>query len=287
MARPLKLKACKDSGSGKCRVNVPPRVSPSGRRERRFFDTSGAADAFIEKLKCRRDNLAAIDRTLAPAQLLDAAAALDTLSDYPQTTLLEAARGYLEMLKARAGSITLGFERFTEAKKHKSKFYLRDIKWVSDRLRPVHTRLVSSITHRELAAALGPLPDSSRNHMLRTLRALFRFGHDLGYLQEVPVWRNDFAPAKRTQVEVLPVEKIRRLIEAALKGAVGTLPRVRVLHLETWIMQAYGGKVPLLVDLMVFLRSMCFRLFDLGTQFRKDTGLVYSIDACFMNEAFA
>ena len=30
---------------------------------------------------------------------------------------------------------------------------------------------------------------------------------------------------------------------AALKGAIGTLPSVRVLHLETWIMQAYGGKI--------------------------------------------
>jgi hypothetical protein len=74
---------------------------------------------------------------------------------------------------------------------------------------------------------------------------------------------------------------------AALKGAIGTLSSVRVLHLETWIMQAYGGKIPLLVDLMVFLRPLRFRLFDLGTQFRTDTGALYSIDASFVNENFA
>jgi FkbM family methyltransferase len=74
---------------------------------------------------------------------------------------------------------------------------------------------------------------------------------------------------------------------AGLKGAITTLPSVRVLHLETWIMQGYGGKIPLLVDLMVFLRSLRFRLFDLGTQFRTETGALYSIDACFVNEAFA
>jgi FkbM family methyltransferase len=73
---------------------------------------------------------------------------------------------------------------------------------------------------------------------------------------------------------------------AALKGAIGALPSVRVLHLETWIMQAYGGKIPLLVDLMVFLRPLRFRLFDLGTQFRTDTGACYSIDASFVNENF-
>ena len=55
---------------------------------------------------------------------------------------------------------------------------------------------------------------------------------------------------------------------AALKGAIATLPSVRALHLETWIMQAYGGKIPLLADLMVFLQPLRFRLFDLGTQFR-------------------
>jgi FkbM family methyltransferase len=74
---------------------------------------------------------------------------------------------------------------------------------------------------------------------------------------------------------------------AALKGAIATLPSVRALHLETWIMQAYGGKIPLLVDLMAFLQPLRFRLFDLGTQFRKDDGALYSIDACFVNEAFA
>jgi len=52
-------------------------------------------------------------------------------------------------------------------------------------------------------------------------------------------------------------------------------------------MQAYGGKIPLLVDLMIFLRPLRFRLFDLGTQFRKDNGVLYSIDACFVNENFA
>ena len=59
---------------------------------------------------------------------------------------------------------------------------------------------------------------------------------------------------------------------AALKGAVMTLRSVRALHLETWIMQAYGGKIPLLLDLMIFLRPLGFRLFDLGTQFRQKSG---------------
>lgn len=74
---------------------------------------------------------------------------------------------------------------------------------------------------------------------------------------------------------------------AALKGAITTLPNVRVLHLETWIMQEYGAATPLLEELMEFLRPLKFRLFDLGMQYRHDDGTLYSIDACFVNEAVA
>ena len=74
---------------------------------------------------------------------------------------------------------------------------------------------------------------------------------------------------------------------AALRGAIATLPAVRALLLETLIMQAYGGKVPLLADLTAFLKPLNFRLFDVGTQFRKDDGKLYAIDACFVNEAVA
>lgn len=73
---------------------------------------------------------------------------------------------------------------------------------------------------------------------------------------------------------------------AALRGAIGTLPAVRVLHLETWIMQGYGGKIPLLSDLTAFLKPLNFRLFDVGTQFRTDDGTLYAIDASFVNEAW-
>src|SRR4029077_5564455 len=66
------------------------------------------------------------------------------------------------------------------------------------------------------------------NNMLRTLRALFRYGHDLCYLEEVPVRRSDFAPIKRTQVEVLPVGKIRRLLEVALEQDPALLPLLLV-----------------------------------------------------------
>jgi integrase len=217
MARPLELEAVR-LANGKWRVNVIARLSPTGKRQQRRFDTKQSALAFIEELKARRDNIAAINRTLTPSQLLDAASAFDLLANHPDATLSEATRVYLEVSKTRGVSVTLEelFARFKAAKKHKSKSYLRDIKWTGDRLIPLHAKLVSDITRPELAGLLSPLPDSSRNSMLRVLKALFRYGHDLGYLKEIPVRRSDFAPTKRTEIDVLPAGKIRCLLEAAL-----------------------------------------------------------------------
>ena len=232
MARLLELEPIRLT-NGKWRVNVIPALSPTGKRQQLRFDTKQAALALIEELKARRDNTAAVNRTLSPAQLLDAASAFELLTDHPTATLSDAARIYLDVIKTRIASITLEelFKRFKAAKKHKSKFYLRDIKWVSDRLSPLHAKLVSDITRAELAALLGPLPDSSRNNMLRTLRGLFRYGHDLGYLKEVPIRRNDFVEIKRAEIDVLLVGKIRRLLETALAHDAGLLP---LLLIETF-----------------------------------------------------
>jgi integrase len=232
MARLLELEPIR-LPNAKWRVNVIAPLSPTGKRQQLRFDTKQTALALIEELKARRDNTAAVNRALSPAQLLDAASAFELLADHPSATLSEAARIYLEVLKTRVASITLEklFERFKAAKKHKSKFYLRDIKWACDRLSPLHSKLVSDITRPELGALLGPLPDSTRNNMLRTLRALFRYAHDLGYLKEVPIRRNDFAEIKRSEIDVLAVGKIRRLLEATLEHDPELLP---LLLIETF-----------------------------------------------------
>jgi integrase len=229
MARPLELEPIR-LADGKWRVNVIAALSPTGKRQQLRFDTKQTALALIEELKARRDNTAAVNRALSPAQLLDAASAFELLTDQENATLTEAAQIYLEIIKTRIASISSGelFDRFKAAKKHKSKSYLRDIKWVCDRLSPLHAKLVSDITRPELATLLGPLPDSSRNNMLRTLKALFRYGHDLGYLKEIPVRRSDFAPSKRTEIDVLPVGKIRRLLEMTLLRDPALIPLLAV-----------------------------------------------------------
>ncbi len=202
MARPLKFKPSRDTQSGKWRVNVIARLSPYGKRERRLFDTQAAALGFIEELKARRDNIAAIP-ALTVSELVDAAAALELISDFPGLTLVQAVRSYILGEKARGASVTIAelFGQFRAAKGTKSASYQRDIRWASDRMEAFMNTKASDITRVHIANAVAGMPDSSCNTVLRALRALFRFGHDLGYLTELPVRRGDFAEIKREELE--------------------------------------------------------------------------------------
>jgi integrase len=230
MARPLRLKARRDPSNGKWRVNVIERLSPSGRRERRFFDTLQAANAYIEELKSRRDNLAALPG-FSPVQLLDAAAALELLSEeHPNATLLQAVRSFIATERQARASVTLAelFDSFRAARATKSASYRRDIRWATDRMRPFMAFAACDIGRSHIGQALEGLPPSSRNNVLRALRAVFRYGHDLGYLKELPVRRNDFATIKRQELSILSVGKIRALLEAALDHDPELLPLLLV-----------------------------------------------------------
>lgn len=84
------------------------------------------------------------------------------------------------------------------------------------------------IGRSHVSQAVDGLAPSSRNNVLRALRAIFRYGHDLGYVKELPVRRNDFVEIKRTEVEVLPVGKVRALLETALAHDLELLPLLLV-----------------------------------------------------------
>jgi integrase len=228
MARPLELKPQKVAG--KWRVNVAAHLSPTGKRSQRFFDNLGHAKGFIESLKTTRDNLAVLP-PLSPAQHIDAVEALKELNEkYPGITLKSAVRGYLEVELQRGRSITLCelFDRFRRAKETKSLPYQRDLKWAFDKMHPFLSLMASDITHVHVAQAVAGMPASSTNNILRSLRAVFRYGLDMGWVASVPIRRGDFTHIPRKEVEVLPPAKIRRLLEAALIHIPEILPLLLV-----------------------------------------------------------
>jgi integrase len=205
-------------------------LSENGKRRQLFFDNLLAAKAYVEELKARRDNKAALPQ-LSVSQLVDAAAAFELLADRDSdTTLVSAVQTYLEIERQRGHSCSVAelFDRFRRAKETKSASYKRDLRWAYDKMTPFMKLAASDITPAHIAQALAGMPASSANNCLRALRALFRYALDLELIAKVPVRRGDFAHSARKEVQVLPVLKIRELLEAALIHIPEILPLLLV-----------------------------------------------------------
>src|SRR5262245_23715385 len=139
MSRQASLKPVLLSTKKWC-VSVPPDLSETGKRYRRYFDAKGLAVGFGEELKARRDNLTGSSGMLTSAQILDARGAYDMLDDHPELSLCTIVREYLGTLKEKTASIPFLelYNRFLEAKAHRTAKYRRELEWVRDRLAPLH-----------------------------------------------------------------------------------------------------------------------------------------------------
>lgn len=71
---------------------------------------------------------------------------------------------------------------------------------------------------------------------------------------------------------------------AALRGSTKILSGVTALHLETWLEREYWGKTPLLAEVIAYLSSFGFRVFDFGDEFRRSGGELYAIDVTFVRD---
>lgn len=72
-----------------------------------------------------------------------------------------------------------------------------------------------------------------------------------------------------------------------LRGARRTLPQVQFLLLETWLTRGYGGRTPLLVELMHFLAPFGFVPYEFGGVFRDVRGYAAAVDVWFINTRLA
>ena len=93
---------------GRFRLDVPARKSPTGQRVRERFDTEALAIGRAKELFVAQENVALAVSNITPAQALDATKALSLLANkYPQVTLAETAKLYLDTMALRDASVPL------------------------------------------------------------------------------------------------------------------------------------------------------------------------------------
>ena len=227
MVRPASLTPYKSSTSPNrpwC-VDIPPYLSDTGKRKRKFFETKRAAETECEKLETRRDNFGVSLTAMTPARIAEAAEAYKLLEG-GSASLLDAVHGFLAVQKARQSSVSFLelFNLFLEAKKDRNEQYRRELRLTRDRFPQFHARLVSDISYRELEKPLMQISPGGRNSVMRYLRAVFNYGIKRGYLIENPISRLDFADRPRKEVETLSNEQVEAMLNHALAEDLQLLP---------------------------------------------------------------
>ncbi len=200
------------------RVNIPPQVSESGKRERFYFATKADALTFGEQQKIRIKNHGTATDLLTPAQREAATAAFQLLGDASPSRLIDIVRQHLELEKKKVSSVSVKnlCVRFTEAKAATSIHYRRQLRAALDILEPVKGRPVFEISPGDLDPLLTHFPCAARNAHLRVLKAAFNFAVKKEWCSANPVLKLEFSEIKRTEVDVLSNKDVKGLLGACI-----------------------------------------------------------------------
>jgi integrase/recombinase XerD len=208
-------------------VNVPPDLSPTGKRQELFFPTKSAASGECEKLKARKDNFGISLSTMTSARIAAAAEAYNLLDPH-NIDLLDAVRAHLHVIGQKSASVTFefAFDRFAELKQGKSVGYQQEIRHTKATFRPLLSRLICDVSAQDLEPILDRLPSAARNAKMRRLRSVFNLATKRGWMLPgtSPIARLDFADQLQKEVEIVPVDQVAMMLNHALDNDLELVP---------------------------------------------------------------
>jgi integrase len=206
-------------------VNLPPLLSRTRKRERRYFDNKKEAAEFCRQQRIRLENYGTASTLLPAGKVEEAQAAFERLEG-TGIGLLEAVEHVVEWEKRRKSSVTFKvmFENFIEAKKAKrSTAYLTALRCTLPRFVALHDRLACEISAAEIEEQLNGMTASVHNAFLRYLRAVFNFGIRRDWCQENPVKRIEMHSLKMRR-EILTNPQVTALLKATVETDLELLP---------------------------------------------------------------
>jgi integrase len=206
---------------------VPTALSPTGKRQRRFFVTREQAEVECELLKTRRINFGHSLSTMSPQRIAEARACYQRLeTEAPGVALTTAVNEFLVTFKLRNTSVPTAtlFERFVQSKAGASAPYRQELNSTFRRLTSLQDTVASDLTAQQIDASLCGFPPAYRNAALRYLRAPFNFGIRSGWLKENPVKGLEFTKIVRDTVEIIPPSIVEKLLLDALANDIELLP---------------------------------------------------------------
>ena len=206
-------------------VNVPKYLSNTGKRRQLFYDTQAEAKTVCQQYLTRRANFGVSLATMSPKLISEAAECYERLKSY-NVKLLDVVNAYVEAHKQRTASVSFLnlCNLYIDSRPDRNRDHLKGLQNSRDRFPVLHDRLVSDITYRDIEPLLAPIPAGGRNLVMRHLRAFFNFGIKKKYLLENPIAAIDFSRRPRKEVEVIAIDHVRAMLDAALADDLPLLP---------------------------------------------------------------
>ena len=208
-------------------VDVPPHLSPSGKRQRKFFEVKKDASTFAKTLETRQANFGHSLGSMTPARIAEASEAY-ALLEPTGFGLLDAVRRFVADHKQRSASVTFKAlaDQYLTEHSHLSERHLKSLRQTRDRFSALHDRIIAEVTHRDLEPLLARIPGGGRNLIMRHLRAFWNLAVRLEYAAENPVTRLNFVKTKKKETEIIGVDGVKKMLNDALSNDLLLLPTI-------------------------------------------------------------
>jgi integrase len=219
----------------------------AGGRNRRFFKDKAEAQTFMRLAEVQQENYGTAALSISDALRVEAIECSELLQPYGKT-LRDAARFYAAHLKAITGSrkvsevvADLLAARTADGL---SPRYLGDLRWRLGRFAlSFGEEMIAAVSASRIDQWLRGLAVAAitRNTFRRHVAALFAFARRHGYVKENPVADVERAKERETEIAILSVGELARLIERASSDmlpfwTIGAFAGLRRAELErlTW-----------------------------------------------------
>jgi integrase len=204
------------AGDRQWKVELPARVTHSGKRQRFFFETRQDALSFCEAERIRLSNHGTAGMAaLSVDQLAQAAMAFETLKPFG-VTLNEVVKDWL--VRQQAAQASIPFEAAMDAFLEwgtRSPSYTRSIRQTRNRLDSLHGRLLNTIAPADLTLAMDAMPASVRNLTIRILGGLFNYGIKRGHCADNPCKKLDLSRREALEIEIYTPAEVAAIFSTA------------------------------------------------------------------------
>ena len=213
------------------RVSIPPKLSETGKRQRRYFKSKTEASGEIKRIKVRQENHGTAAKLLAPSDEEQAAAALKLLKEAGEgKQLVEIVQEYLQRKVDDEASVTLThcWNEYVKGTKGRHK---KNLERTLKRFESVQEKLVSQLTVADIEGCLEGASNTYWNSMLREIRAVLNFGMKgkNGWLTKNPADDVDKRDHELGEVEIYTLDQTKKIMEAGVRKHPEIVPALAMM----------------------------------------------------------